>query len=124
MALPTRIIVCGSRHWHDVEELKVQVLLALKEFIGRIVIVHGHCPTGADHMADELAIELQPRVTSERHPADWDTYGAGAGPRRNAQMASSGAEVCLAFWDGRSKGTLSMIREATKQQIPVRIYPQ
>ena len=64
------------------------------------------------------------RVSVERHPADWDRHGKGAGPIRNRAMAKSGADRCLAFWDGESRGTLDMITVATKHGIPVRIVPK
>lgn len=93
-----RILVTGSRDWSDEDA----VWLAIDDAIfgslvthnGQVVIVHGHCPTGADAIADRLATEGDCRV--ERHPANW-SQGRKAGPERNAHMVSLGADVCLAF---------------------------
>jgi hypothetical protein len=36
-------------------------------------------------------------------------------------MAELGADLCIAFWDGRSKGTSHMIETARSHEIPVEI---
>lgn len=51
-----------------------------------------------------------------RFPADWRTFGASAGPRRNREMAEYADAVAL-FPGGR--GTDSMHRLATAQGIRV-----
>jgi hypothetical protein len=79
-----------------------------------ITIVHGDAP-GADKMAAEIAAERGFGV--EPHPADWDLYGLKAGPIRNRDMARAGADLCIAFWDGASKGTKSMLLEARRAGI-------
>ena len=45
---------------------------------------------------------------------DWDRHGKAAGPIRNKEMAEFAAPdgYCIAFWDGESKGTQSMIEYA------------
>jgi hypothetical protein len=50
--------------------------------------------------------------------ACWQAYGSSAGPRRNRQMAEY-AEALIAIWDGKSRGTLNMIKEATKRELSV-----
>ena len=55
-------------------------------------------------------------------PAKWDKYGKSAGHRRNAEMAKHAVEgkkqgvigVLIAFWDGKSEGTKSMIALADR----------
>ncbi len=37
-------------------------------------------------------------------------------------MAERGAELGLAFWDGRSPGTLDGLKKATKYNILVMVY--
>lgn len=55
-------------------------------------------------------------------PADWNKHGKRAGPIRNRQMAEYAAQHgggLLAFWDGQSRGTASMIAEARALGLPV-----
>lgn len=118
---PKRVIVTGSRKWLEGD----LVDLVLDEFVVRyphIVVVHGHCPTGADHYADLWAESRGHAV--ERHPANWELFGKGAGFIRNVDMAKLGAVICFAFWDGKGPGTLHMITCATKHGIPVAITPR
>jgi hypothetical protein len=112
----TRIIVCGSRTWRDYEAIR-RVLSDLLDTRGPFTLVHGACPTGADSIARAWGVGL---VQLEAHPADWSA-GNSAGPARNEAMAELGADLLLAFWDGRSRGTRDMIRRAVAHGIPVRI---
>lgn len=43
---------------------------------------------------------------------------------RNEFMASLGADLCIAFWDGKSTGTLHMMEEAAKKRIPIEVQHQ
>ena len=43
-------------------------------------------------------------------PANWAKYGKSAGHIRNSQIAKY-ADRCVAFWDNKSKGTLSTINK-------------
>jgi hypothetical protein len=57
-------------------------------------------------------------------PADWETHGRAAGPIRNQAMLDEGKPyLVIAFWDGKSKGTLDMISRATRAGVPVKIVP-
>lgn len=111
-----RVIVCGSRSWNDYGA----IFNRLAELPAGTTVVHGKCPTGADDLADLAAFELG--LPAEHHPADWDAHGRGAGFRRNEQMAALGAELCLAFWDTRSRGTAHMIARAQAHKIPVEVH--
>mgnify|MGYP001615276374 CR=1 FL=1 len=128
--MSARIIVCGSRTWDDFDTVAVELRLLADRWrhdssgLPRdVTIVHGACPTGADKLADDWCAKAG-IAKVERHPADWDSHGKGAGFVRNRKMAELGAVLCLAFWDGVSKGTLDMITQATRRGIPVRIVPK
>jgi hypothetical protein len=54
-------------------------------------------------------------------PADWDKHGKAAGPIRNREMAEYG-DILVAFWDGNSKGTGSMIKEMNALAKQVYIF--
>lgn len=123
-----RILVMGSRDFPN-EKLVWSVLerlISAAHVNGeRIVFVHGDCPTGVDAFAVSCVTKYMKSgfdVALEAHPADWDQFGNAAGPIRNRQMAERGAEQGLAFWDGRSPGTLDGIRKANKHHIVVTVY--
>lgn len=109
-----RVIVCGSRSWED--------WTAIAERLGRLpadsVVVHGGAK-GADEIAARCALRLH--LTIESHPAEWDRLGKSAGRVRNEKMALLGADLCIAFWDGESRGTKDMIDRCHAHRIPVEI---
>jgi hypothetical protein len=110
-----RVLVTGSRNWTD----RAAVAQALSSYCGLIddvIVVHGDA-RGADSWADAVARERGWIV--ERHPAEWDLYGKSAGHRRNAHMVSLGADVCLAFPLGESRGTRGCMKLAKIAGIPV-----
>lgn len=110
-----RVIVCGSRGWSDGDV----IARALSALQANAVIVHG-AARGADAFAEKTAKELGLRT--EPHPANWGRFGRSARPRRNAEMADAGADLCLAFrLDGLSPGTDDMIRRCRSVGIPVRL---
>lgn len=85
-----------------------------------VMVLVGDCPTGVD--AQVRAWCEYEGVAYTVFYADWDIHGKAAGPIRNREMVAE-AHVLLAFWDGKSRGTLSAIREAVKAGVDVRIYP-
>ena len=52
--------------------------------------------------------------------AEWDKYGKSAGFRRN-ELIVAAAQVVVAFWDGKSRGTANTIELARKAGKPVDI---
>lgn len=116
-----RVIVCGSRHWSDRKAIADKLYELVTERNLRFpdpVIVHG-AARGADRLAEDEAGKAG--LLTEGHPADWDAYGKRAGLIRNEHMARLGADLCVAFWDGRSNGTAHMINTARNHGIPVEV---
>lgn len=116
-----RVIVCGSRKWHDRRAIADRLNELVLERGWRFpdpVIVHG-AARGADRLAEEEAGKSG--LLTEAHPANWDLHGKSAGLIRNLAMANLGAELCLAFWDGQSTGTAHMVAECRKRGIPVEV---
>jgi hypothetical protein len=116
-----RIIVAGTRDFEDYELLKS----SLDEFISfhflqdpdsGVVIISGMAK-GADLLGVRYAQENRYPV-EEFHP-DW-SKGRSAGPQRNSKMAKS-ANACIIFWDGKSKGTASMIALAKKHRLFMKV---
>lgn len=127
-----RILITGSRDWTNLNAFHGALWRARYELdpvsgidrdtgASRLTIVHGACPTGADSIADRIRGEGG-LIRIERHPADWETYGKAAGFKRNAEMVSLGADICLAFIRNNSKGASMTADLAEKAGIPVRRY--
>jgi hypothetical protein len=118
--LSERIIVTGSRGWHD----RQKIANRLFDLPVTCTIVVGYnpekdTPKGVDRIAYQEAQKLGLLV--EPHPADWERYGKPAGFIRNEEMAAAGAILCLAFWDGRSNGTKDMMDRSERHSIPVEV---
>lgn len=96
-----RVLVTGSRAWRG-HGIIHAALDELRTAHPDMALVHGACAQGADAIADRWA--LMHGVTTERHPAEWRRYGRSAGFRRNAEMVTLGADVCLAFIRAGSSG--------------------
>lgn len=114
-----RIVIAGCRNYNNYEEAKRFIEYCLGDITeeNAIIIVSGGAQ-GADAIGERFAIEKGYII--ERYAADWKTYGRKAGPMRNKQMA----EICdllICFWDGKSKGTKSIIYYAKKYGKPTKI---
>lgn len=117
---PYRILITGSRDWDDHDLVRDALAMAIYQNVPA-VIVHGACPSGADAMASWWVRRFKfLGVAEERHPADWRAHGRAAGPRRNAEMVSLGADVCLAFIRSGSRGASHAAALADAAGIPVR----
>lgn len=116
-----RIIVTGSRAWPDPKKVHEELTQLYLQH-GPFVLVHGACATGADaaahHWHEVAGVWLG--CHEVRYPADWERYGKKAGPLRNAEMVSKGADLVVAFPLFDSKGTLHTIELAEEAGIPVK----
>jgi SLOG family YspA-like protein len=116
-----RVLVCGSRGWHDANPIH----LALAECFGEsirsgeeFVVIHG-AAKGADTLAGEVAHQLNATVIEE--PAQWDKHGKGAGPKRNQKMLDDhNPDLVIAFRStGKSRGTDDMVERAHRAGVTV-----
>jgi hypothetical protein len=121
-----RILVTGSRIWDDecaVWQALAETALAAPDRMP-VTVVHGACPHGADahaaRWARAAAATGRRPVTEEPHPADWGSHSSRAGIIRNTLMVDLGADVCLAFIRGNSRGATHTAALAEKAGIPVR----
>lgn len=73
---------------------------------------------GADRLGEKYAKEMGFHVAY--FLADWERYGKAAGYIRNKEMAQN-ADALVAFWDGESRGTKSMIDLAKEYDLAVRV---
>ncbi len=115
----TKKVVAGCRNYTNYEEAKEFISHCIKNIKTQynLIFVCGCCK-GADKMGEKYAKENN--YTVEYYPAEWDKYGKKAGPIRNEKMAMEG-DYIICFWDGKSKGTMSMIHYAKKYNKPIRI---
>lgn len=109
-----KTIIAGSRSITDYAVL----LHALTECGWTVTEVISGGARGADRLGEQFAREFD--LPLHLCPADWDRYGKRAGYVRNAEMASQ-AEALIALWDGKSKGTVDMIRRAVDLDLQVYI---
>ena len=111
-----RVIIAGGRDFSDYQLLKDRVNYYMSN-ASDVVVICGEAK-GADLLGKNLAKENGWLVKS--FPAKWELHGKSAGYIRNKEMADT-ADVLVAFWDGKSRGTANMIEIAKKKGLPVRI---
>ena len=110
-----KVIVAGSRFFDNYEVVVRSIMVS---GFHMTELVCGMC-RGPDLIAASWAYREGIKVTP--FPADWDKYGKAAGPIRNQQMADY-ADALVAIWDGKSRGTRSMIDRAKKKGLLVYVY--
>lgn len=160
-----RILVTGSRSWagwpygannprrlpgwrpSPQQRAEADALVAIldgyrteaSEAEGRLLVIHGACPTGADDLADKWAVRRGAVVADRnslatitdddlfvncRMPAQWKQHGRAAGFARNSEMLrhldpSNVRHLVVAAWDGQSRGTQHTITEAERMRLSV-----
>lgn len=112
-----RVVIAGCRDYDRYEEAKEFIEVCLKEIKEEIIILSGKAK-GVDALGERYALEKG--YVLEYHPAEWDKYGRAAGPMRNRKMAEV-SDFVICFWDGKSRGTQSMIKAARRLDKPVKI---
>lgn len=112
-----KVIIAGGRDFNDYNTLKEYCDYILSKTEEPVEIVCGEA-RGADTLGKRYAIEKGYSIKS--FPADWSKHGKSAGHIRNKQMAGY-ADALIAFWDGNSRGTKSMISYAHSYKLKIRI---
>ena len=95
-----RLAVVGSRTFTD-RKLCWKMLDDLQTKYNIIEIISGGA-RGADSYGEAYADYHHIKKTI--FPAEWDKYGKKAGYLRNIDIIKN-CDVCIAFWDGESRGT-------------------
>jgi hypothetical protein len=136
-----RIVLTGSRTW-PAPQLLEDVLLdtwhdAVQDGHAGILLTHGACDTGADHIGDTWA--HRHGVARDPHPADWvgpcgpdcppghrkqargREYCPRAGHRRNQEMIYLQPVLVIAAHHQQSRGTADCLRRAHQAGIPTRV---
>ncbi|PXY16477.1 hypothetical protein BAY59_38625 (plasmid) [Prauserella coralliicola] len=112
-----RVLVTGSRTWTDTTVIRDGLAAVWHP---DAVLVTGACPRGADRLAEQCWTHWGGRV--ERHPASWHRHGRRAGYVRNHRMIEAGADVCVAFIRGRSRGASHCAGWADLAGIPTIVH--
>lgn len=110
-----KILVCGTRDrnvsYNEIDD-------ELWEHYGHLeLVIVGDCPTGADKAALDWARDVGVDVSI--NVAGWKAHGKAAGPIRNQAMIDMGPDLVVAFWNGKSRGTLDTITRAATAGIRV-----
>jgi hypothetical protein len=125
------IAVCGTRTFNEPQLLYEKMdFYVSKLSVPPIVLTGGqkqrvfktlnsYLYVGADYFAEMWAYAR--KLTVRIHRPDFDTHGSPAALHiRNREMVEE-ATVLVAFWNGKSPGTKSVIEMARKKKIPVKI---
>ncbi len=99
-----KIIISGGRDFENEEMFNSIIADYIPTRDSNVQILHGGAK-GADNLAKKYA-EFH-SISAIEYKAYWNKHGKGAGPIRNEEMAKV-ADICIAFWNGNSKGTLNM----------------
>lgn len=120
-----RVIVAGGRDYKNMQH----VHSTCEKIINPLSITNGAdivCgeATGADALGKSFAYLKKKEKPKKwgiiKFPANWTKFNKAAGPLRNTAMAWYGTHL-IAFWDGESTGTKSMIDLATEGGLSKRV---
>lgn len=111
------VLVVGSRTITDEEK----IFNELNKYCDENTVIVSGGARGVDSIAEKYAdINNLEKVIM---PADWNKYGKRAGYIRNDAMhkyiANFPNRLCIAFWDGMSKGTAQNFKLAEKYNTPL-----
>ncbi|MDO4254344.1 MAG: SLOG family protein [Kocuria sp.] len=120
------LLVTGARTWVNEAAMRGAFNEAWRSWgpgdVSRPLLISGHCPQGADAMAERLWRAAGFEVLEV--PADWDAHGLRAGFERNSEMVRLArslrergtAVLCAAFLDLCARGRCPQARR--QQLIP------
>lgn len=111
------VAIVGSRGFQDYESLRSFILNSID--ITSITCIISGGAKGADALGEDFAKEFN--IPKKIYYADWDKYGKKAGYLRNITIIEN-SDIVFCFWDGTSKGTLSDIELAKKNNKKLYIY--
>lgn len=108
------IAVVGSRNFRD-----YTFLSKILSKVSNITSIVSGGADGADSLAEQYA-ELH-GIRLKLFLPEYEKYGKSAPIIRNRDIISN-ADMCIAFWDGKSRGTKHTISLAKKRAIPTEVY--
>lgn len=106
-----KVVIAGSRHITD----RLGLVKAIEQSGFEITEVVCGKSRGVDSLGEAWARANE--IPVKEMPADWAKFGKIAGPIRNSDMAKY-ADAAIILWDGKTKGTLNMIKNMVKLDKP------
>ena len=113
-SMDIKLAIIGGRTFNNLQLFNNQ-LANIRQVHNIIQIISGGAK-GADTFGANYA--RQNNIPLLEFIPDWNTYGKSAGFRRNVDIITA-CTACLAFWDGKSKGTKHSIDLARQQCKPL-----
>jgi len=113
-----RVAIIGSRGFDDPRLVAGTMNTVLEKYEVTEVVSGG--ARGADTLGEQWA--KAHGIPTRIFRADWDRYGKSAGFRRNHDIIEN-CDLCVAFWDGTSRGTahsLDLARDAGKRIVVIK----
>ena len=108
------LAIIGSRSFNDMELLEEK----LSEYVGKATRVVSGGAKGADSLAERWAFRYGCDLSI--HLPDWKKHSKKAGFIRNIEIINE-CDECVAFWDGKSRGTQHSIFMCNKLNKKVTI---
>ena len=109
-----KLAIVGGRDFNDKELFNKTMI----EFIDKVSVVISGAAKGADTFGENWAKEN--KIDTIIHLPNWEKHGKAAGYVRN-KLIIEDCDMCIAFWDGKSKGTESSINLCKQSNKPIKI---
>jgi len=126
--IPMKTIgIIGSRRRDSKADYKLLRKIFFEIYEDGDKIVSGHCPKGADAMAELIADEFGLTEENEKlilHRPEWDKYGKGAGFVRNTYIAEDADVLVSVVAADRTGGTEDTVKKAEKMGKQIVLVPQ
>lgn len=112
-----KVAIVGSRDFNDYSQLhymidRIRLMFKVDGFVSGGA-------KGADSLAETYARAC--KIPIEVFKPDWDTHGKAAGMIRNGEIVRA-ADIVVAFWDGKSRGTKNTIDRALHEKKPCFVF--
>jgi hypothetical protein len=114
------VAIIGSREYTKQRGASPQNIIRYVRSLPENAVVVSGGATGVDSIGVSAA--EQRGLETVVFPAEWDKYGKSAGFRRNHDIVNA-ADIVIAFWDGKSRGTKHSMGLARKQNKPLYVNP-
>jgi uncharacterized phage-like protein YoqJ len=108
-------MVCGSRHWDNFD----RVLHRLRWLEEGAIVMHG-AAYGADACAHDAVVQI-PHLELEVYAPDASRPSPQRYHERNDAMLDQ-ADYVIAFWDGKSRGTASVLKKVRERGLPYEVH--